>query len=543
MQSRKDAIQPEAFENDLKNAGITSQERLPSSGENKRELDKFERYLHDGNFDGMLSLGLRHMTMVSIGGIPYEQIASDIARNCPAEVRRKYPYQLLRLAYELYLGGKVSEYERLMHEIDETIPSLPLPQDEIQHLKGEWLIVSALPLTRDVAAVAEIYERAAVLLCGPSRVIDASDSITAGLHGFPGAYLLKPGTADEIKSYISRIVKLFSGFTGEAIKGFEELYEGSLAYYRGEYEAAKRLTYKALYLLENTKQSVLQISAGEMLAFIAMSQQDVDSFAEAIDYMKLAAERSTTPAACQGIVDLCRCGLLNTIGAISDTPAWMKALSFAEGTLTVGMFGQTVLTGNPHFAAPSSIPALWHHTIYLTASGQFERALAVSEIMLERLRDIPVLSICFLLASSFCYLSLGDREKAVHYLEQGLVLALPDRLYTLISDFTVYMDGIADQVLSKAPPEALNALNTTDSYIKRGQTALKQAYAEKKLPDSLTTREKEVAELAVQSMRNTDIAEALGISLNTVKMHLKSIYEKLSIDKRSKLREKLRQNS
>jgi LuxR family maltose regulon positive regulatory protein len=221
----------------------------------------------------------------------------------------------------------------------------------------------------------------------------------------------------------------------------------------------------------------------------------------------------------------------------------MKSLSFAEGMQVGGLFGQTALSGNPYFAASSSVVAFWHHTIYLTTSGQFERALAVSEIMLERLRDVPVLDICFLLASAFCYLSLGDREKAIHYVERGLALALPDRLYTLISDFTVYMDGIDEQLLSKTAPEALRAIKSTNSFIESGQRALRQAYAEKKLPDSLTSREKEVAVLAAQSMRNTDIAEALGISLNTVKMHLKSIYDKLSIDKRSKLREKLKQNS
>ena len=52
---------------------------------------------------------------------------------------------------------------------------------------------------------------------------------------------------------------------------------------------------------------------------------------------------------------------------------------------------------------------------------------------------------------------------------------------------------------------------------------------------SLTPREGDVARLAAQGLRNRAIADQLGLSEGTVKMHLHSIYDKLAIGSRAEL--------
>ena len=65
---------------------------------------------------------------------------------------------------------------------------------------------------------------------------------------------------------------------------------------------------------------------------------------------------------------------------------------------------------------------------------------------------------------------------------------------------------------------------------------------EESLNDSekLTERERDVAELAAKGLHNSEIAGMLYISENTVKRHLKSAFQKLNIDRRSRLVEMLR---
>jgi len=51
----------------------------------------------------------------------------------------------------------------------------------------------------------------------------------------------------------------------------------------------------------------------------------------------------------------------------------------------------------------------------------------------------------------------------------------------------------------------------------------------------LTERELEIAQLAAEGLHNHEIAEALFVSENTVRAHLRAIFQKLDIDRRAKL--------
>ena len=53
--------------------------------------------------------------------------------------------------------------------------------------------------------------------------------------------------------------------------------------------------------------------------------------------------------------------------------------------------------------------------------------------------------------------------------------------------------------------------------------------------DTLTPREMEVAQLAAQGKRNSEIARDLHISIRTVETHLANIYDKLNVRSRAEL--------
>ena len=59
------------------------------------------------------------------------------------------------------------------------------------------------------------------------------------------------------------------------------------------------------------------------------------------------------------------------------------------------------------------------------------------------------------------------------------------------------------------------------------------------LTDCLTPREREIAILAAKGLKNTEIAEKLFITENTVRSHLRTTYQKLDIDRRGRLAERL----
>ena len=144
---------------------------------------------------------------------------------------------------------------------------------------------------------------------------------------------------------------------------------------------------------------------------------------------------------------------------------------------------------------------------------------------------------------ALCYLAIGRPVKAAEYLDQSLSLAEQDKNYTFLACFRKYF-----QVLFLLPHissrhgKAIREIKELDIRYNRADEShifamLEQAPSEE---TDLTEREREVATLASQGLRNKEIAERLHISENTVKHHLKIAFQKMNIDRRSKLVEMLR---
>ena len=74
---------------------------------------------------------------------------------------------------------------------------------------------------------------------------------------------------------------------------------------------------------------------------------------------------------------------------------------------------------------------------------------------------------------------------------------------------------------------------------KSGWNHLHTYYSKTDIRTILGERELEIAQLAVQGLNNTEIANKLFLSVNTVKMHLKNVFRKLDINKRIELSNKL----
>jgi LuxR family maltose regulon positive regulatory protein len=326
----------------------------------------------------------------------------------------------------------------------------------------------------------------------------------------------------------------------------EELYDGSLAYYRGDLENARVLTYKAIYLLEKTKQDVLQISAGEQLAMIATRQGDVNGFEEAVTYLDAAAERSTNREACACLVTLIRSGLFNTLGKYQDTPGWLKMFSYASGSYGTGPFGDKNIAGNTHFAPVSFGVACWFHVQYLAESGQYLRAVAALEVLLQRIFEsegVLILELYLTLLAACCYMALGSREKAYQYVEKAVALALPDGFIMPLGNFSQHLDGMVEEALKKKDKSALSVLRRINDIYVSGIRALQTEYLTPELPGSLTRREQEVARLAAKGYHNSEIAGKLSVSESTVRAHLRSVFQKLNIDRRAKLAQRFKEKA
>jgi two-component system nitrate/nitrite response regulator NarP len=101
----------------------------------------------------------------------------------------------------------------------------------------------------------------------------------------------------------------------------------------------------------------------------------------------------------------------------------------------------------------------------------------------------------------------------------GLVLkrAAPDLLLDCLEEVRRGGRWIDQNVLQRALTLALDARNGSDGF------------------SALSPREREIVDMVVGGARNQEIADALGITPGTVKVHLHRIYEKLGVGSRADL--------
>jgi DNA-binding NarL/FixJ family response regulator len=135
----------------------------------------------------------------------------------------------------------------------------------------------------------------------------------------------------------------------------------------------------------------------------------------------------------------------------------------------------------------------------------------------------------------------NDPSWSVHF--DGLKILVADTLPNDDDAAQALAAGACAYVHAYSPTEALNRILQTvqagDIWVGRSLVTRMLREINSRLPprqgewaQSLTLREKEVAQRAAMGLPNQDIADALGITERTVRAHLSAVFEKLNVSDR-----------
>ena len=133
------------------------------------------------------------------------------------------------------------------------------------------------------------------------------------------------------------------------------------------------------------------------------------------------------------------------------------------------------------------------------------------------------------------YHDLGMDSMAIHHLDEAIALALPDRLYMPLAEYRRQLDFLLEDRLTQADPAAAAAVRGLNKIWLEGWTKLQSMERGKTITNDLTAREREVAKNAAFGLSNKEIADKLGISVNTVKQSLRMAMDKTGALRRSDL--------
>lgn len=477
-----------------------------------------------GDYERMLALDLSQLILEDIGNTPFYELALNIARNCPDDLKKANLLAMLRIAWVLLTAGFNAEFDVLMEELRGILAESSA--EENSPLRGEWLLLSSWRRLPRLDEMTGLLQQAAPLFNGTcSRVILPTAPWCFGDYSQLAVFHSLTGEADREAEALEKYIALYSRLTNGHGSGADVLFRAELAHYRGNLNEAEILAHKAIFLAESKRQSMVQLGAALHLAEIAVEKTDAVGWQSAISSMERAAScPGQNNFVLRSAVDMLRALLLNELQHQTRIGDWLKS-GETSGRLLPAMEGN----------------ALFVRLGYLMHEGEFARLAGMAEAGREALGPGDVLAdILFSLLAAIGYMYMGNAARAEELLEHAAKKALPDGFVYLLVVYYWMLQGLPEALVRKQYPAHLARFIEIKERFISGFTALHAALMGDELPGGLTAREREVALLAAEGLRNGEIAQKLWVTENTVRFHLRAVFQKLDIDRRARLAEKLK---
>lgn len=175
------------------------------------------------------------------------------------------------------------------------------------------------------------------------------------------------------------------------------------------------------------------------------------------------------------------------------------------------------------------------HDFYL--QGEYGKALGTCNTTLIFCDGTYPISMIYLYCMvAMCEISLKHQKEAQEALLTAWHMAAKDELLEPFIELHGLLQGLLESTVRKENPGLYKQLSEAVIAFSRGWMAVHNPNSDRSVTDALTTMEFSIAMLACRNWSNQEIADHLGISLNTVKHYLTDIFDKLHVKKRDELR-------
>lgn len=484
--------------------------------DNGRNAEALAFYWQVKDYRGILSLDFSHLIFDETGDTPFSAVALELTQNCPAEIKKEHPLSMLRMAWALKAWGNDEAFAQLLDELDLTL-------EQHGRMRAEWLLLSAYRFYPHIDNMMPLLKEAVPLFDGKSsRVILPSAPWCFGDYSQMVVFHRKPGEADREADVLEDFISLYSKLTGGHGSGADALFRAELAHYRGDLNQAEILAYKAIFLAEGNRQSIVQLGAALHLCEIAVEKSDFEGWQSALNSMEHAAVLQNN-AVVRTVLDTLRGLLLNELEHQDRIAGWLKNADQAR-------------------PLPPAVRnnALFVHIGFLMHEGEYARMAGVAQALREALcLYSPFGDALLSILVAVGHAQTGDKALATENLERAMEQAMPDCLTYLFAVYHWLLQGLPEVLIRKKYPEYLTRYLEIKERFEKGFNRLHASLLPDSLLDNLTVREREIALLAAKGLKNGEIAEKLIITENTVRTHLHSVFQKLDIDRRARLAEKL----
>ena len=469
-------------------------------------------YSKISDYERILSLEFPSFVSYDVGDSIFYNVALDISKNCPHEVRKKHLKSMLCVAWALRLMENIKEFASVMDELDGYI-------SHESPLRAEWTLLSVYLHFPNLEKMIPIASKAKKLFNGKVSQIILPQAPWAfyeylQLSGFH----LNVGDADMVAEALDEFIEIYSSLTSGHGRGANISYRAQLAFFRCDMVSAEMLAYKASYLAKLSSQETVYLGATRILASIAIVKSDFDGWQSIVQSVENAVVSPANTAMFQTMLEVFYALILAQLSDYDKYPTWLKTGDISQEKLPYSIYYKAVMA----------------HGYYLLDKGEYPKLVAYLETVPVE-DNTPFAKHVHYIAIAAGHYSMGNKAAAERYMKLAAAKSIPDGLLHYFTSFSGHLGGMSDELMKNKYPDMLKLYEQYRDSYHSGWLRLHSALKAKKLAHGLTEREREIAILAADGLRNSEIAQKMFISESTVRAHLRSIYAKLDIDRRAKL--------
>jgi len=307
----------------------------------------------------------------------------------------------------------------------------------------------------------------------------------------------------------------------------KELFNMQLCYYKGDVKKALDMAKK---LMTKDDSFYKRFLLGYIYSLASMALGDIDSFVYAQEYIKEYKTKNNTEAE---LIDFLLASNASAAYDGSLFPDWFRRGDFA------------------HIPANFQFIARKHYVKYLYIMTHDDACIQHNIPKLEFIRIMPLIIEPLIAQAIFegnilnegylrlmcasAYHTAGEDNLTVKHIEKALDIFLPDGLLLPLAEYRHRLGSLLDAKLLEYDEKVLNEVKKLSKNINSGWIKLHNAVLKRKVSDSLSFREREIAKLAIYGLSNKEIADRLGVSVNAVKLALRSTMDKTGANSRSEL--------
>ena len=440
----------------------------------------------------------------------------DWCENCPEEILRSHPQTILIFALQYFMAGNIPRMLYLNRTLIDVVQNDPgLSKEERDNFIGESEILLGFLDFNNISAMSIHHRKACELMDRKSCLVNHRNPWVFGSPSVLLLYHSKIGELEYENREMTECMPYYYKLTDGHGNGAEYSMQAETYFMQGNFEEAQISCYQAADAALLKEQYSILITSEYTAARLSFLRGDYEQIQKILETLMNRVMESRQFVLLPTI-DLCNAWMGSILGKMDLIPEWILEENAVDTLMSV--------------SAPTFLVVKNKVLLY---KGDWARIVAASDEMKEKCDtcNMVLCGIYVRIQLSAAYIKLHRKKEAVTELKDAIKMAVPDRIYMPFAEHGEYIGELLEQCKKEGfyKDETGEMLKLKSLFIQSKNQILEKYFGEV-IDCGLSKREFEIAVLASDRRTTKEIARELNLSENTIKTHLKHVFDKLGIE-------------